>query len=197
MSAWNPGDKAAGITLSNTNHTATGSGGNNSVRGATSHNTGQWYFELTGITFVGSARLGVADSTQGLSTTTLGNSAGSTNDVATFADGFNGTSVALGTTTGHTVSVAVDLSANKMWMRIDGGSWVGDGVAAGDPVAGTHGAVISARAGALFPFAFLQNGGTVTYNGGDSSFLQSLPTGYAGWENVAAKPVLRRPVVIF
>lgn len=193
---WNPSDKAAGITLTSTNHVATSSGGNNSVRGTTSHNTSKWYIEFNTISFVGSALVGLADSSQSLSTNTMSN-AGGCNDGNNFNDGWVGAQVGMGgTVAGHIVSVAVDLDANKMWCRLDAGNWVGDGSGTGDPVAGTHGADIHLRSGALFPFFFGQNGGAVTINAGDSAFSESVPSGYTPWDNPVSL-FKRRCLVIF
>lgn len=70
QTAWNPADKDAGITLSNSNRRATGSGGSagHGVRGVSGKSSGKWYIELRLITISSEYFLGVATSGATLST---------------------------------------------------------------------------------------------------------------------------------
>lgn len=183
----NPADTSASITLSNTNHTATcNAAGSHASRGINSHSSGKWYLEYNTISFTsgGSSGIGFASSSQTLDGSPSGSSyldAGGTLHEP------NGSTVSTGSGApdGHVISFAIDLDANKMWVRYDGGSWFGS--ASGDPVAGTNGLDISSRsAGAYFPYINLQNNAPphATINGGDSTFSESVPTGYTAWDAV-------------
>lgn len=195
---WNAADKAAGIALSSTNHIATGSSGNNSVRGTTNHTTGKWYIEYKGITIVGSLLIGFAEASQSLTTNTMSAAMGGDGGTPGHISGaFLSTENLSANIAGHTLSFAIDLVANKLWGRLDAGAWVGDGLSAGDPAAGTHGNALTGITTAIFPFAFLQNGGTVTINAGDNAFDNSPPSGFIAWDAPLILPPRVRPMVIF
>lgn len=195
---WNPADKAAGISLSSTNHIATSSSGNNSVRGTSSHSASKWYIEFKGITLSGAALIGFADSTQSLTTNTLSAAMGADSGTPGHISGaFISTENLSANIATHTVAFALDLTGNLIWCRLDAGAWVGDGVGAGNPATGVHGGVISGVTHPLFPFAFLQNGGTVTINAGDNAFDNPAPAGFAAWDAPPILAPLMRPLVIF
>lgn len=195
----NPADCSASISLTNTDHTATcTAAGNHSVRGINHHGTGKWYLEFSAINFQSaSGVVGLGVAADGLDTNSV-LEFGAQNG-GTIANSFGGTSSLGSAPDGHTVSIAVDLGTNKAWVRLDGGSWVGASGSSGDPVAETNGIDVSGRTADLYPWIRLQNNAspTATFNGGDSSFAESVPSGYTGWDAVVIPPSLSRPVVIF
>lgn len=195
----NPADCSSSISLTNTNHTATcTAAGNHSVRGINSHTTGKWYMEFTSINFQSaSGVVGLGVAADGLDTNSV-LEFGAQNG-GTVANSFGATASLGSAPDGHVVSIAVDLTNNLAWVRLDGGSWVGSGAGA-DPSTGAKGLSISGRSAALFPWIRLQNNAppTATFNGGDSSFAESVPSGFTGWDvSGASLPSVSRPVVIF
>jgi hypothetical protein len=92
---WNPADKAAGITLSNGDLTATGSGSTPStrasVRGTLAHSSGVWAFDVTVDAHGQHLGIGIANSTLPMSGTGGGSAwAGSDTDgIGYYADGFS------------------------------------------------------------------------------------------------------------
>lgn len=180
FTVWNSADKAAGITLSAGDTIATGSGGNNSVRGTTSHasNTGKFYLEYHSITQPGgSGVIGFENGTVGLTTS-------STNGEGVSPGGsFQGHTV--GTPAGHVVCLAIDTAHLTAWIRIDGGNWNGSGTA--DPATNTGGVSYSGMSGGttVFPFVWLQNGGTVTIVTDSSLFSFAAPSGFSPWDGVS------------
>lgn len=182
LTTWNPADKAAGITLSNGNNTATGSSGNNSVRGTTSHapSDGKFYFEFNTITMVGgSGVIGLENAAVGLTTN-------STNGMGVSpSGGFPGGSFGADPT-GVVIGVAVDAVHLRVWFRYDAGNWNNSGTA--DPATNTGGIDYSGMSGGdtVFPFVFLQNGGTVTINTDSTSFAHAAPSGFDPWDGAAS-----------
>lgn len=166
--AWNPADKNAAITLSNANHTATGSGGSfTSVRGTVSKAAGKWYFQ----TVLG----GVAGVTGlALATASLASYIGVDPDGYGYGYGGNVVNAAgiVRVTTpyvaGDIVMIAYD-AAGTMWVGLNG-------VWNGNPSAGTGG--IGITPGTYFPGGSAES---VT----DSVTLQTpsytLPTGFSTW----------------
>jgi hypothetical protein len=117
-SAWDPARKAANITLSNNNQTASGTSGGGSAYGTRGWSTGKRYFEVlvgavSGNVFIG---LGNASATTAEQLGATANSGG-----IYYADGTNNLANALtnGTsyTTGAVMSVAVDLDAHTVTFR--------------------------------------------------------------------------------
>jgi hypothetical protein len=186
---WNVADKTPWIALTHGNHIGTsfGSAGNEGVRATTSHGaSGKYYLEYTGITPTSTSghacNWGFADASM-----TLGNNGTVNVDTAGYITGGAGSMG--GDATGHTVCFAMDFDNKRMWARYDGGSWVGNGVGTPDPVANTGGIDISSVTVPLFPYMKLQfTADTGTLNCGDSSFLQTVPTGFTAWDASAAGP---------
>lgn len=181
LTTWNPADKAAGITLSNGNNTATGSSGNNSVRGTTSHaaSTGKYYLEYNSITQVGgSGVIGVENSTVGLTTN-------STNGMGVGPSGAFPGGTFSASPAGHVVGMAVDTNNKRIWWRYDAGNWNNSGTA--DPATNVGGTDYSGMSGGttVFPFVFLQNGGTCTINTDGTAFAHAAPSGFSPWDGVA------------
>jgi hypothetical protein len=174
--SWSTFHKSAGITLSNSNKTATTSSGNNQIRANSPRDKGKRYIEfqnLSGTTF----------------TVGFGCSAMVSDDNTFFAIRFqssgtylstwgSGSGMSLGTVAGHTVCFAVDLDNNLLWVRIDNGNWNGSGTA--NPATGTGGIAIPERP-ALDPHAFLQNACTVDIVSDSGSWAQTAPSGFSDW----------------
>lgn len=191
---WNAADKASKVTLSGGNLTAarTDLTGDTyaSVRATTSRAAGKWYFEITiNLAAAGNnaMALGVANGSAALNEI-LGfnaNSIGALNAALVTQSGiyfssalvFNGSNYA----TGNVVCIAVDLNAERMWYRVDGGTWYGS--AAGDPATGSNGADFSSLTGPYFPAATLRNATStqITANFGASAFAQTPPSGFTAW----------------
>lgn len=183
---WNASDKDAAITLSNTNHTASTTGGDAGVRGTTSHASGKWYLEYTAITNGGLRDIrGFASATQALNTNTMTTGFGC-NDAGSMT--VNGGSAA-GSPAGHTLQMAIDIDAGKVWLRLDGGTWNGNGGASPDPATGASGSDYTSLVAAhiaLFPFCVMLDFGavpTTTLNAGDSAFANAPPSGFTAWDS--------------
>lgn len=184
---WNPSDASAGVALTNANLTATVAlVANNGVRATQSHTGGKPYWEIT-IGVVGNVIwLGVADSTF-----TLTNVPGGDVHALSYSSSgliqFGGATL---DTIGHyiagdVVSVAVDIVAQLLWVRVNGGIWNGN--AANDPTAGTGGYSFSGMGAALFP-EFSARASSGTANFGASAFVYPTPVSFSSWD---ARPVTR------
>lgn len=165
-STWNPADKAAGITLTNGNLTATGDAvaGYDNVRGTSSKTTGKWAFEVTK---VGAPGMGVG---VGLSTASLTNYLG--NDrllgFGYYHDGFIQDDSSIDAfSAGDVILLAVDADARLVKLYKNGVQ------------VGTAGGYALPAAGALFPMFGAGTGvagsGTLNVN------PASPPSGYAAW----------------
>lgn len=187
---WNPSDKSASVTLSNGNLTAAGTSSSDvGVRSVAAKTSGKFYVEYTvGSNWPTGPDDGVGIALSSASLTTLGTNA--TGAFITFKSGtiwFNGSSIpgkVIGTASiSDVICMAIDFTNQRGWFRRNAGNWLGD--AAADPATNTNGIDISA----LFPGAgtncaacFNLNGATITGNFGDSSFAQSVPSGFtSGW----------------
>lgn len=192
LTTWNPADKAAGITLSGGNNIATGSTGNNSVRGTTSHAAaaGKYYLEFNTISQVGgSGVIGIENASVGLTTNST-NSMG-ISPSGSFPGGTLGASPA-----GKVIGMAVDFVNLKIWWRYDLGSWNANGSA--DPATNVGGVSFSAMSGGTtsFPFVFLQNGGAVTINTDSTAFAHTAPSGFTPWDGAVAAAAASQPQII-
>ena len=187
---WNPADKAAGLTLSNGNLTASSpSQTYKQVRATQGFSSGKWYWEVT---------LNANDiyGAYGISTTAesvdylLGQTLygyGYTCDSNLFHN--NGWTV-WGSTCGNgdVVGVAVDMDAGKIWFSKNG-TWLGSG----DPATGTNPA-FTGISGTFYPAGAISAAGAQsTANFGASSFAYSVPSGfnagvYTGQSNVTVTP---------
>jgi len=184
---WNPSDKAATITLSGGNLTATLASGSEGNAKATSDclitGPAKKYWEVTcGV--VGSNGFGVGFTlTTGSTTEYLGRPAdasfGYYNDTAFF---FNDTSQGNGEAydDGDVISVALDKGNNRVWFRKNGGDWNDDPSA--NPATNAGGIDISFASGDLLPvirFENTSNSGTVNFGG--SAFVRTPPSGFTGF----------------
>jgi len=184
---WNPADKAAGVTLSNGDLTATFAASDGAVRSTNSHSTGKWYYEIQPVDITNDAfpAIGFADATFILDASYLGydthgiGALPSTSfmEWAVYIDGEYGDPPYLTYTAGAKVGMAIDIDAGLMWIS-------SNGVFLGDPVAGTGGRDIAtvctgevfacigtaASAGAIGPVNF-----------GATAFSYAAPTGFSAW----------------
>jgi hypothetical protein len=195
---WNPSDDS-GVTLSGSNTIATANNGaNGGARGTTSHSTGKWYIEYVihhptqnnvnpGLSASGGGFEGTSNSTL------IATLAVSGATISTPAGGFSPGFSALAD--GDVVSVAVDLTGNLIWFRVNGGNWNGSGTA--NPATGTGGFSTANGSGGfnggspgIFPYITSQ-GGFSPPNAGATvvplTFSFTVPTGFAGWD--ATPPV--------
>lgn len=181
---YNPSDKAASITLSGGDLTASisGSSGTGNVFTIYSASTGKYYWE----TLINSADAGdtwyhgVAISTEATST----NGRASSNFWLIQSQGivYNGTagSTYTGYSAGDRVMVAVDLSNTSIWFGRNG-TWFNSG----DPGAGT-GAIYTNVSGTVECVLGWSSGGpknwNITSNFGGSAFTYTVPSGFnEGW----------------
>lgn len=175
-STFNPADKAASVTLTNTNLTAANVDGTyEAVRGTTSKSSGKWYFEIKILNDTSLTNLGI-----GNATASLANFVGSdTNSCGYFSGSlfYNGSLAHSGPTytTNSIVQIAVDLTNALIWAGVDNASWAG----AGSPSAGTLGTSITGI-GAVFPMFCSKSGqGTAQFTAASQSFAP--PTGFTAW----------------
>lgn len=174
-SAFNPADKASGITLSNANKTATGGSGNNKVRGTASKSAGKLYLEFFNIDFQGAGSGligtddGVDDLTSGGSSAMLG--VGPAGNLAPSGD--------MGSAPdGKVVGIAIDFTAKKYWLRYDAGLWNND--ASANPATNVNGVDYNGlRTPPFFPAVWMQNAGVATLR--TAGFTQAVPSGFTGW----------------
>lgn len=173
---WNPSDKAASISLSNGNLTATKASGATDalVRATVGKTSGKWHFEITVGTTGNTDRpgVGIANSTQSL-TAYLGSSA---NSICLFASGDvygSASIISAGATApwgaGDVVAVEVDVGAQLIYFQVSGGLR-------------TSGISFSFISGILFPALDLFDTGDVsTANFGGSAFTITPTSGYVAW----------------
>lgn len=184
---WDPAKKDASITLSNGNLTATGTlATDRSVLSTLSHvTTGKYYFEIL-INAASGGGLEVIG--LGNASTALGNFLGFTvNSIGWLRDNRVISNNSLITnintwTTGDTLSVAVDLTAQLIWFRVNAGNWNNNGSA--NPATGVGGISISGMAAGPY-FAAYTSGAInsqATANFGGSAFAQSVPSGFSMWD---------------
>ena len=191
-STLNESDKAAGITLSNGNLTATATGGTGSsrllVRATTSKSSGKWVFAFDP-TAVGAATgeyaVGVAAAGASL-TNYLGND---NNSIGAFANGqiwrggvqrLAANAVTDYSAAASEVMIAVDLDNHTFWVREGAGNWNNNGSA--DPATNTGGIDISALPTTLFPtvqFWTANDAGTINF--GAIAFTNAAPSGFTAW----------------
>jgi hypothetical protein len=182
---WNTTDSAAGITRSNGNLTLTYTSGVafQGVRGTNSHSTGKYYFELTTAINAGATDVGIANAAFVTTNPLWANTAdsigyrGDTGAVET-----NGTVLAtVQTWNDNTISVATDLGAMLLWVRVDAGNWNNSGTA--DPATGVGGiSFASLNVGPYFPAINLHDTGEVnTANFGATAYAETVPAGSSNW----------------
>lgn len=188
-STWNPADKNAGISLTGGNLIATRASSSPAnaevVRATSSKSSGKSYWECTpsGTTGLGNVSIGLA-----VAGASLAAAIGiDTNGVGYFDGGnvrMNTTAIgnAGSYTTADVIGIAIDLGAQLIWFRKNGGVWNNSG--ANNPSTGVGGFSYSGiTAGALFPAISLNvsvpTSGTANF--GASAFGASAPAGFSAW----------------
>lgn len=179
--SWNPADKSEPVTLAGFNLIAVGhtGGGQQGVRGTTSHTAGKFYCEFTG-SGVGWLGCGFANAAQNLGTAP----GAGTDGIIWYSNGlgwsfYNGGWLNFDApeTAGEVCALAIDFAADKCWKRNAAG-WNGN------PAAGTGGYDIPAlcASGAVFPLFSSYNGdGSESANFGGSAFAYAIPGGFTAW----------------
>lgn len=172
--AWNPADKSAIITLSNSDRTATvvsGGGSVGGVRSVTSHATGKWHFEVTlNVTSGAYPGFGVSNSTANLSQYVGVDN----NSIGYFVAGGagdiyqnNAVVAAIGAFTTGTFAVEVDADARTIYFQRSGGS--------------RNGPYSIAATGNLYAiFSGIQSV-DLTINTGQSAFAITPNSGFVAW----------------
>jgi hypothetical protein len=187
---WNPADLNT-VTLSGGNLIGSCTATNNSiVRATLAKASGKLYFEeawsgafrgnstMSGIALLSAGLAGISSNITGA---VCHSCAGSVfnNNFSPIATGYpvwnNATAV--------TICVAVDLNNDRIWFRLNNGTWNNSGAA--DPATNVGGIDISnlfATAGAAPVALFQGNTGIVaTANFGATAFAQTVPSGFVSW----------------
>lgn len=178
---WDPANKAAGITLSGGNLTASqASGGWTSVKGLTSFGktTGKWYFEVLIVSSTSSnVIVGV-----GNASATLANFCGSDvngwgyyGNTGAYYTGGGAFPLGNSYTTGDRVMVAFDAALGRMWFGKNG-TWQNSGNPAGNTNTSFTG-----LSGTLVPMFSPNSAGSCTANFGATAFTYSPPSGFTGY----------------
>lgn len=177
---WNSADKDASVSLDATFLIATGGFG--CVRSIASHSTGKYFASSFVNPISGGNTYGIANSSFVLS----GSVPNSTNSAGAFPEGgsisFN--SGVIGTftaaVTNDIVDMAVDIGAQLIWFRTNGGDWNGN--PANNPATGTGGASFAGiGAGPYFATICLNSGRVGTANFGASAYSFAAPSGFGNW----------------
>lgn len=169
-SAWNPLDKGANITLSNSDRTATKSSGASDeiVRGTLGRGSGLYKFEIlvnaisSNRPFIGISELGASASGFGGTGTSVrydraGNVTINSTVVATL-DAY---------VDGDTLSFELNRTANQLFIQKAGG---------------TRSSAISVSAVTFYPTAVeLGSGNTATINTGQAAFVIPMTSGWTAW----------------
>jgi hypothetical protein len=182
----NDADRQADITLSGGFLIATsGALGFNGVRSVASKGSGKFYFEAVYTTAATPAQnvIGIANSTHTL-TDFVGaslNGCGWGGDGTVYINGADVGGATQGWAQGDTLCIAVDIDAELIWFRTNGGNWVNSGTA--NPATGTEGIdYSSANGGPFFVMVTLRaSGDSATMKFNSASFLQTPPSGFGVW----------------
>jgi len=195
---WNPGDVSAGITLSNSNQTATSTAGaaDNTTRANFSRSTGSYCFQITATTLTTNFNVGVANSLYPLTGSTMGFT---TRSVGFYPQGggggnkqgsvFNGALLgATGSTTdanGDTIMVCVNLTSSQIWVRTNamvtaGNTW--NNSASANPATATGGNSISGLTCPCYPAFNEEDSGGVAVLNTTGPFMTALPAGFVAWQ---------------
>lgn len=194
-----------GVAFSGGNLTATCSAGSlfasRNAQTKEGKTAGKWYVEFTcggisgnvdGVGVVSSLGLGgvgfLGDSQAGVSHD-LGWGYFANNHVANQGN----TQTSVNNTTwgsGDVIGLAIDLDNKRLWLRLNGGAWVGTS-GTPDPATNTSGFDISdmlARSQRVYPIVNMSGSGAIfTANFGATSFTGAVPSGFtSGWTNTGA-----------
>jgi hypothetical protein len=189
FAVWDSGQKFQ-INLTTTtiaNDTATNSVGPGNfgvVLGNTSHSTGKFYLEATAVSPSGGWGIGIANSSQTIGATFMGNGVNNEgaiqNGTIVYNTGSPGNYAGGALSNGDIVGMAIDVGAKLGWWRVGAGNWNANGAA--DPATGANGYDISGVTGDLFFFGMSQSNVTsVALNTGAASYAQTSPSGFGNW----------------
>ena len=175
---WNPSDKDVSVTLSGANLIATSAGGNDWVR-ATPALTGKAYYELT---------VTNAPTEPGLSDPSYARYDDNgaiyyySGNGGIYGGGQGGGYNIGGAANGDVIGFAVDVTAEKFWIRRNGGDWLGEVIGLQNPATGLGGISFSGFTGStVVPRARRGDNGSIsTLNAGASAFQTAPPSGFVG-----------------
>lgn len=201
--AWNPSDKNANITLSNSNQTASQHSVSNSVssvRSNTSYRDGLIYLEATvdALDVNNDWLIGLGDSSASLS-----NYVGS--DI--HGVGFQANNVARwdavgigswpATAASHRLRIAIDFNHGFVWIADSAASTTWNGGGSANPTTGVGGFPLSFVGDAFLMFTGYDNttADTVTIVPGPT-FTYSIPTGYSAWDSPIITGLLQSAVTV-
>jgi len=194
---WNPSDKTAGTTLSNGNLTVVFTATGNGVRSIYSDTAGKWYWEAT-YNSGSSQCIGFANASAVLSTvwTTSTNAVVAYNG-SIYVNNVSQSGAGFTILTGHTVAVAIDLGAQRIWFRnvTTSGNWNNN--VANNPATNVGGLNIAVLGSPLF--ALLAGIGTANWstNFGATTLVGAVPSGFtAGFGPAAAAATQARVMVL-
>jgi hypothetical protein len=190
---WNPADKSTSISLSNENLTAsTGlSTGTHGLRANGSIASGKKYFESSSGLISALQGIGIANASWPLNNTALGADANSISYRPSGAVVGNNSTLATiaAYIVNSIISIAFDLTNNKIWFRVNGGNWNNDVIANQNPATNTGGVDISFATGP-FLAAWYANAAAndVTGNFG-AAFTYAIPASFSALG--AGEPITR------
>lgn len=175
----NPADKDAGITLSESNQTATpvGASANHGVRANKGATTGKWYFEVRHQLAPVNCGIGLSNTNYGF-TALLGGDANSFSYYSWGELWSNGASIETvsAQNSGDVVGIALDADANKVWVHYNG-TWTPAG---GNPSSGAGYSIPDQ--GKFFPTLYWYGEtGRATATFGEAPFAYSPPSGFSAW----------------
>lgn len=180
----NPSDKAANATLTNGNLTITSSSGISGARSISSYSTGKFYAEFSIGASNASAysrEIGIANSTASL--TAAGGDANSAvlfmGDPLLYINS-GSTTTGLTYTNNDLVSMAVDLTNNRIWYRLNGGNWNNN--VSNDPATNIGGVAIATPTRPVFVVVKVAtSGAALTANFGATAYSFTAPSGFGNW----------------
>lgn len=186
-SSWNPADAGTAITLSNSNTTATTNTTlETGVRSIVSNSSGKLYAEFTSTSAMASFwGVGIASSTWNFTSSTIGSGTSSVSWSTGGTVFFNNASIGTAqgaTASGSVISMAVDLGADLIWFRVNGGNWNNNGSA--NPATGVGGFSIAGFSGGAGFTAFgdLGTTGEGVTRAGNAPFVEAVPAGFSPWD---------------
>lgn len=184
LTTWNPSDKSTDVTLSNGNLTATTDQGFSlaCTRSIASHSTGKYFASFTVNDVTGASALGIANGTKSLTGAPGGdlNSCGCLVENGNVSVNSGGIGTAAAMSNNDIIDMAVDLSAELIWFRVNGGNWNNSGAA--NPATGAGGFDFSgANAGPWYAICEGNFNRAWIANFGATSYTHAAPSGFLNW----------------
>lgn len=184
MSNWNPSDKAAAITLSNSDRTAstTTPGQWVAVRGTTSKTTGKWYFEIIIDAIAVNNNMGVCD-------------------LGPVLDAFDFAAINVGIDAGGGTNKSANISFDGSPHSFSVGTIIGFAVDCDAPTVATYannvangtfsGSGLASPNGGYYPLCALNGTGTATDTLRTAAADQTYapPSGFSAWDEGIILPV--------